>query len=993
MKYWLWLATYLLLAACSGGSDGGSGSDNEQEEEEQETTQVERVSLTGLAVKGLARKAKVEAFTLSGNNFTATADAVTSTNSEGRYSIVLPESLGDYSGPLKVRLSYQSGAEIQCDVQPTCQDGSVNFGDFYGMPETFELTAVVNVGSGLTNDSGETIANVSSLTTLATNFLTREGNTISSTTLKTSNNQVRAIFSLPKSVDLVATEPQVVTSDDVNGDEVYGAVNAAFLKLSEDNNESLASVLSDVSDQLIANNGQVYQKAPDNDATAPSIFSISTAADAYLSDGQLDSVITQADQASAGSLTSINPPSISAGADKTVNAGSTVTIPLEFILPEGGESALTNPQYLWQVISGPLELLTNNTATTNTLVFTAPNDGGVIKLRALIEAGEGSDNDIVIVNVNALTTADTSRSGSYLNSGANLGFLGGGSLFGFDHEVYMDEYDLTFNADGSGIAARNIGNDFAYYENSVNLSQVGLMTLNQREFGVGTVPSGETGQFSFQQLASGGLVISVPGYTSEEVSETDSNVIFREQSVSRQIRFYDFGGGLYVANPFFYESVTKIVGGVQEAEPFDIRIGSELLSMHKANAISNVSEFSNKSFIGFQWWLDMDDSAPSFVSSVVKSEFTFNADGTQAAVNEDVYAISGVPNADHNAGNTVYTIASSTTTDTLVTTDFNLASGRLTLGANGNPQGDIVTISVADDFSAMFINSFSYSNDAGTTFDSAEASTDELGQGVLIAKPTTPADLDGRVYDVTFQSYRVDNPNIGSVVAPAIGLTNFKGQFTITDGEIKIAGLDRFSEVRYPSGLVDGSTADSTVEVDVDYKKVATGGYGAVKLVSTTQDVNGCLQEDGGNLEICVSDNGSLIGYMFDDFENGTEGERMVARLVGKQVGTYTAPTIGFTNTSLSGLTFTLNFTDGNATYIFNADKSGQVTWPDTTVESLEWLVDAKGRIIADLDGGERDRYTLTAGTAASGTVSLEIDAGAGFVVQESELNRSWTQQ
>ena len=85
MKRLIWLLSLSILAACGGG--GGSddrddtGGDNGGNTGGDAT--VERVSLTGLAVKGLARNAKVEAFSLSGSNFKTTADAVTSTNAQG----------------------------------------------------------------------------------------------------------------------------------------------------------------------------------------------------------------------------------------------------------------------------------------------------------------------------------------------------------------------------------------------------------------------------------------------------------------------------------------------------------------------------------------------------------------------------------------------------------------------------------------------------------------------------------------------------------------------------------------------------------------------------------------------------------------------------------------------------------------------------------------------------------------------------------------------
>ena len=88
---------------------------------------------------------------------------------------------------------------------------------------------------------------------------------------------------------------------------------------------------------------------------------------------------------------------------------------------------------------------------------------------------------------------------------------------------------------------------------------------------------------------------------------------------------------------------------------------------------------------------------------------------------------------------------------------------------------------------------------------------------------------------------------------------------------------------------------------------------------------------------------------------------------------------------------YDLTFEDGAAPYAFAADFSGSVTFPDEqTADTFTWNVDAEGRLIVNLAGGEVDRYTLVGGDASSGSVKLEINAGKGYRLAQSSLGSTW---
>ena len=993
MKRLIWLLSLSILVACGGGGGGGSddggdtGGNNDGNDSSDAT--VDRVSLTGLAVKGLARNAKIEIFTLSGSNFKSTADVETATDNEGRYDILLPESLEGYEGPVKIQLSHKDGAELQCDVNPTCNNGATNFGDFYAMPADFELSSIVNIGSGLTNIEGDTIANISALTTLATEYLERDGNTISSDTLDQSTNQIRAVFSLPKTVDLSSTEPQVVTSDDVNGDEVYGAVNAAFLKLAEDTaNVSLNDIIESFSDQLSENDGQVFQKAPTSDPDEPSILTISTAADAYLDDGELDDVISDANAAAAGAITDINPPSISAGNDQTVSGGATVTVPTSVIF-----GTATNPTYLWQVLSGPLNIVGNASATTSTLSFTAPADGGEIKLRVLVEANEGSDNDIVIVTVNPTLSGNTAASGKYLLSGMHPAFFGGSSHLAFDHEVFFDELDLTFNANGTGSLEGLATNTSEFYEGEVYMGTPDALTFGPRDVSIGTLGSEDAFSLNFEQLSSGGLLLTVPQEIEEEPTDADPNITERIILPAREIRFYELASGLYGANIHNNET-SYLIGqdGIQPAEPSERRIGIEQLAFHKATGNSDITTLANKAYTGIEWLIDITDGGtPIFDNQVAKLTISFNADASQFNVTESVQKISGLPNSNHTGANTTFTMTGETVgPDPEATAGLSFSDGRLTTGLNGSATGDIFYMAFSSDLSAAAVTGFEYANDSGTEFGSSVSSYEGTSSGVYIEKPTTPQNLNNKEMAVTFQNYIIENGDTNAnPIAPEIIVEHYQGKMVITDGELKLQLELRQGKVAYPDGVVDQTP--SVLNTKITYDSETTYVNDAMPLVSTTQDADGCLQENGGNFELCVSDNGTVIGWSYGEEVDGTYQNLSMGRLLGKVTGDY-APT-GFTNADLGGSIFDVTYPDGVAPYTFVADKTGSVTFPGDAPEAFDWFIDGEGRLIVKLAGGETDRYTLTSGNVTNGTITLEIDSGNGYVVDEGSIGATWVKQ
>jgi hypothetical protein len=994
MKHLIWLLPFSILNACGGGGggdddknpdsgggsgDGGGGSGDESGGSGGETV-VQRASLTGLAVKGLAQNAKVSAFTQSGGSFKDTADVVGLTDKNGRYTLLLPEALSTYKGPLKIELSYNNTeSKLQCDDTAGCTGGVAN-GDFYNMPTDFKLASVVNIGSGLTNFNKSTIANITALTTLASNFLERSGNTISENTLKLSNNQVRAVFSIPDSVDIVATQPNNIANDDIDGDAIYGAINAAFLRVANDESTDLTTLIGEYSDQFIAESGQLVLNPV---ATEPSILEITTAAVALnvLTDASLTSVTETKDDASAataGDLTAINPPSISAGNDQTANSGDTVTIPVSLIA-----GAATNRSYVWQVISGPLTLTGNNTATTDELSFSAPAEGGDIKLRVIINSDEGSDNDIVIVSVQPAVSADTNGTGSYKLTTMTRTFFGGDTNLVFRYGLEFQDWDLTFNSSGTGIMSTSEGDTFKQYLSDATLDTPASITLEAREYESSIVTIDNSINLEFTQLATNSLQLNIPLMIDDDQVVAGNGFI--DVNEGKSLIFYNLGEGLYAGFDFFTAKEYQVTNYVQEANDASKDMGFDFLTLNKKNsAMTNFSGFANKAYNFIE--LRTTLQANKFEMMTTKGTLVFDATASKFDVEETRQKIVGIPNTNQAGGtNGSYTLVEEIKpSETIPTAGFNIANGRWGLGYDSaNPtapnldDGNIVSNAVASDYSALTSSSYSFENSTGTDYIAGTPSVAELASSVYIEKASSVIDLEDKIYRVSFINYIVENNNPASPtpIAPEVIVEKYVGAITVTDGDVKLDMQLVQGKLIYPSGTVETSPGILDVELTYDTEpEEASGVYG---LDSMSTDAQGCIKATApNNFEFCVSDNGTLVGWNYGTEIDGTSySSHSVNMIFGEETTNYTDTSLKFKKVDIADKAATLTFSNGNATYNFVADGSGDVTFSGSTLEAIEWNIDARGRLIIFLDNsGDIHRYTLTSGTEASGTITQEID-------------------
>ena len=430
------VAAFLLaLTACSSGSGGGSDDDNSNDRDndansdQPETIEVERVSLTGLAVKGNVRNAKVELFRIVDGNTEMEAFATGSTDSNGRYDLL---AIADtpYDGPASVRVSYRSGAKMVCDSATGCdgtQDledsisdidtSTIPFGEQFNLPSDFVMTAVIPRLN--TSEFGEQVftANVSSLTHIAAQYVRDQGPT--ETRIRNANNRVRLMFGLDGDVDIVITEPTSVNdSAAVDNDQAtrYGALTAALAQIADARGQSVAEVLATFAQNYIANSGQLRWNEKSGDNQQIDIEEVLAAAAAIADQvGQTalgDDIET--DQAAANSqpaegVTDFNPPVALPGANQSVNAGAQVVLSGSADIPDG-----MTVNYQWVQESGISVQLANDSSAQAS--FTAPAVAGelVFRFRVSDQSNAGNaDTARLRVVVKAAAGVNTSVVGNY----------------------------------------------------------------------------------------------------------------------------------------------------------------------------------------------------------------------------------------------------------------------------------------------------------------------------------------------------------------------------------------------------------------------------------------------------------------------------------------------------------------------------------------------------------------------------------------------------
>ncbi|MBM95485.1 MAG: hypothetical protein CMI09_06510 [Oceanospirillaceae bacterium] len=274
----------LTLAGCGGGGDssssdsgdngggnnngGDSGGNNGGGDNGGGQQTVERVSLTGIAVKGVLANALITVTNLDGS----TTYGTTRTNAQGRYSLA---DLALGTGPVKVTMTTDSNTQLTCDSAIGCDNNGipVEFGSSYPFNDSnFELTAIL---PAVADDVTSVELMVTPVTHMAAERVEQSGVT-SADDIEGVNRATASLLGL-QNVDITRDIPLDITNaqDSASASDEsrrYGALVASFSTIAAESGESLTDVIEEVSDDYADDGGLVANSSSEDTIDLETIF-------------------------------------------------------------------------------------------------------------------------------------------------------------------------------------------------------------------------------------------------------------------------------------------------------------------------------------------------------------------------------------------------------------------------------------------------------------------------------------------------------------------------------------------------------------------------------------------------------------------------------------------------------------------------------------------------------------------------------------------------
>ena len=256
-------ASALALAGCSGG--GSSSSSNNDDDGEQQT--VDRVSLTGVAVKGVMANALITVTSLDDS----TTYGTTRTNNQGRYSLA---NLALGSAPVKVTMTTDANTRLTCDSALGCDNNgtAVAFGQTYAFNDPgFALTSILPTAGNVTDIE----LMVTPVTHMAAERVAQAGVT-NADDIEGINRATAGLLGLPN-VDITRDIPLDITNVSASrmaseASRRYGALVASFSTIAAATGDSLDEVIDAVSDDYATDGGLIANASSDTTIDLELIF-------------------------------------------------------------------------------------------------------------------------------------------------------------------------------------------------------------------------------------------------------------------------------------------------------------------------------------------------------------------------------------------------------------------------------------------------------------------------------------------------------------------------------------------------------------------------------------------------------------------------------------------------------------------------------------------------------------------------------------------------
>ena len=847
----------LTLAACSGGGGGGGGSDDEDDGsvvsgEPAATVEVERVSLTGLAIKGLARGAKIELFALDTTSGTFQTSPLVSgsTDANGQYQFDFDDSTPP-SGVVKVVLSYQDGAELQCDNTGTGDDstacytpaGSVALGDYYPMPSTFRLVSVADFDSSAVDISGARIINLTSLSSLASGLLDEYSDSSLSYAEKVlkATAQIKAILGMAAGTDLTGDTPDNLVEEGDFGDQEYGALNAAFIRIAKDNNVSVDEVIQAFISAVTATGqvGQIIWKSSDA-GDQDTLQVLISAADSLNSGADLSGIQGEISAAATDAYTAKVPPVVSVGSNQTVAPGASVTLTAAEVQGIAGKTIT----YSW-LTNAPA---TSLTSTTNTQTFTAPATEGNYRVGVKVtdtDSGLESSASITLT-VKAATVVGSALDGDY-------------------HIVYSARR-LEKQTDGStAYLLRGEMEDGGTMK--IGTGSQGTIIYEPDAF------SAQNRMFETDLANSSGTITSeIETYTGEDfqakVALKSDDTASVEIPKSTEL---DTAGGTYYVDEGFTLRLIPVaqdrslyIGfamedgaeyGLTNGQPdttkllYDNRDAVNIL-LARQNGLSGSDIVKSAEYVGFE--LEFGTGGYGNIeTSAYDMRLSFDSSGALTTTEAYSVEINGqVPTSMY-----MYAMAGDTTPEPA---DYNFSNGRFTFDdvPTIDSAGSHGSVLLAADKSALLMQGVNWennvSNDASNTAftSSNEAYWRSTTFGAYVKSPGSAINLDGKTFSIGAQGFYsvMDAQNAYSFgIRGEYGTATFSGSTLTLTLTGKQVALTPDSSGTGQAFVKPATASTRTVEITVD-GSLTTGTDGCATIVTATTENGTYVCTDGETL-------------------------------------------------------------------------------------------------------------------------------------------------
>lgn len=880
------LSLALTLAACSGGggSDSGSSDDSPVSGEPAPTVQVERISLTGVAIKGIARGAKVEfyPFDTVANDFASTPTATGTTDFAGRYLLDFSDEQVP-SGVVKIVLSYQDGAELQCDNLNSGDDvaacytasGSVSLGDYYPMPADFRLVSIADFDSSVVNENGARVINITALSSLASALFDEADPTLSyAGKVSWAVAQIRAILGLPATTDLTGDLPDNLVDPADDGDTLYGALNAAFERIAKDTEQSVAQVIQSFiaavtdSEQI----GQIMWKSADTNDNA-TLQVLINAADGLSTGVDLSAIQTEIANATDDTYTNKVPPVVTLGSNQTVTPGASVTLTSSVV-----QGNITT--YNWQTNAPSITFADNNSATATSQTFTAPLTEGNYRFNVEVSDGTLSSSSAVTLTVKATAVIGSALDGEYHVMYTARRLEKNQSSLRMRGE--MEDGGIMKIATGSVGSVVYEASDFSAINHLFENDLTDTNTLNI--YSEKSPYNGDGFQAPVAVQANGLASINIPKNT--ELNTTDQYYYVDSAFTLRFI-------------PVAKDKSLMVGFGVEESQEFplvnnqpdttsivsDSRDVMNIL-LGRKNSLSGTSFIKNTSYNGFE--IRFGTNGYDYVDTSVQ-DMRLDFDSAGALTSTEAYRVtlSGQP----SAGFTLYSYSDNTPeSDT-----YSFTNGRFVIDDVGqsDPQaiyaeGNHGSVLLASDQSALVVQTVDWLNDIetdpnNTAFDTTTGTSSRgITMGVYVHAPAQAIDLTGKTFSVGVQGFYAVSDANASNGETAFGMRGEYGTATFaTDGSQQSTMTITLTGKQVTAIPADGTLALSKPATENTHTLVlpvagglTTGTDGCITIVAPTSEAGTYLCTDGT----------TLVGRHFQTEYEGTVTRRYAGMMVGTNV-------------------------------------------------------------------------------------------------------------